>query len=226
MRVQKIVVFSLLIVISVIAASIGYGLDHYLTFEHFKKNKELFLHFVNEHYFISVILFIIYFISTAFFVPGAIVGTIAGGFLYGVIMATLYVNIGSTLGATSAFLLSRHMIGKWIQQKYRNQLDLFNRDIEQHGSNYLFTLRIIPILPFFLTNFLAGLTRISVMRFTVTTSLGMLPGSVVYSYAGQKVSEINSPGDITSPTLLTTLLLLALFALLPVLAYHVKKLLG
>jgi uncharacterized membrane protein YdjX (TVP38/TMEM64 family) len=224
MRIQKKYILYLLVVIVLIAVTIGYGLDHYLTFENLKNKKDILLNFVNENYIVSVLLFIIFFLSTAFFVPGAIIGTIAGGFLYGVLMATLYVNIGSTAGATLAFLLSRHMIGKWIQQKYRDQLKLFNREIKKHGSNYLFTLRIIPVLPFFLTNYLAGLTHISVTKFIVTTSIGMVPGSIVYSYAGQQLSEISCPEDITSPTFIIALLLLALFALLPVLIHHLKKL--
>ncbi|MFZ5908040.1 MAG: TVP38/TMEM64 family protein [Nitrospirota bacterium] len=224
MKIRKKQSIALIAVIGMIAVGIAYGLDHYLTFESLRKNREILLDFVDEHYVISVMIYVVFFMSTAFFIPGAIIATITGGFMYGVLMGTLYVNIGSTAGATLAFLLSRHMIGKWVQRKYRDYLSLFNREIERHGSNYLFTLRIIPLLPFFLTNYLAGLTRISVTRFIATTSLGMLPGSIVYTYAGEQLSKLNSPEDIRSTGFIAALLLLAFFALLPVFIHHTKKL--
>lgn len=207
----------------VIAAVWLLDIHEYITLDNLKSNKENLQQFVEDHYFLSVITFIIFFISTAFFVPGAIVSTIAGGFLFGTVMGTIYVNIGSVTGASLSFLLSRYMIGNQIQQKYSDQLKRFNEEIERHGHNYLFVIRITPIIPFFLTNYLAGLTKISLRKFILTTSLGMLPGSVVYTFAGQQLAEIENVEDIFSLELLIAFILLALFALLPLIRKFIGK---
>ena len=195
----------------------------YLTFENLKQNREALQHFVNKHYLESALIFIFIFVSTAFIIPGAIIMSVAGGLFYGVLMGTLYINIGSTVGATMSFLASRYLIGQWVQKRYHMQLETFNREIDRHGTNYLITLRIIPILPFFMVNYLAGLTRISTKKFFLTTSLGMLPGSLVYTFAGQQFSEITSPEDITSPQLIIALVFLGVFALLPVFVHHINR---
>jgi uncharacterized membrane protein YdjX (TVP38/TMEM64 family) len=187
----------------------------YLTFESLKRDRMLLRQLVDSHYLLSAFLFVLFFISTAFFVPGAIVATVAGGFLFGTVMGAVYVNIGSVTGAGLAFLSSRYLLGQRIQQKYSDQLRQFNREIDRYGPNYLFLLRIVPVLPFFVVNYLSGLTRISLKRFLITTSLSMLPGSFVYAFAGQQLSQIEKPGDILSAELLIAFGLLALLALLP-----------
>ena len=138
----------------------------YLTFENLKQNREALQHFVNKHYLESALIFIFIFVSTAFIIPGAIIMSVAGGLFYGVLMGTLYINIGSTVGATMAFLASRYLIGQWVQKRYHMQLETFNSEFDRHGTNYLITLRIIPMLPFFMVNYLAGLTRISTKKFS------------------------------------------------------------
>ena len=196
----------------------------YLTFENLKQNREMLQHFVNEHYLESVLIFILIFISTAFIIPGAIIVSVAGGLFYGVLMGTLYINIGSTVGATMAFLAARYLIGQWVQKRYHAQMGTFNREIDRHGTNYLITLRIVPVLPFFMVNYLAGLTRISTKKFFLTTSVGMIPGSLVYTFAGRQFSAITSPEDISSPQLIIALVLLGIFALLPVIVHHINGL--
>jgi len=196
----------------------------YITFEELKKNSDVLKQFVHAHYIESVLVFILFFISTAFFVPGAIVATIAGGFFFGVVMGTIYVNIGSTTGATVAFLSARYLLGNWIQHRYAKQLMIFNEEIARHGSNYLIVLRIIPVLPFFIVNYLSGMTKISTKKFVLITSLSMLPGSVVYTFAGEELGTLRSPGDALSAKFFIAFGLLALFALLPVIVTHGKRL--
>jgi uncharacterized membrane protein YdjX (TVP38/TMEM64 family) len=195
----------------------------FLTFENLKQNREMLQHFVNEHYMGSVFIFILIFMSTAFIIPGAIIISVAGGLFYGVLLGMLYINIGSTVGATMAFLTARYLIGQWVQKKYHVQMETFNREIDRHGTNYLVTLRIVPVLPFFMVNYLAGLTRISTKKFFLTTAIGMIPGSLIYSFAGQQFSEVTSPEDITSPGLIIALMLLGIFALLPVIVHHINR---
>jgi len=163
------------------------------------------------------------FVPTAFFVPGALVLSITGGFLFGVIPGVIYLNIGGTLGAALAFLSSRYWVGQWIQQRYSSVLKTFNEEVAKHGHYYLISLRIVPVLPFFLVNYLAGLTKISLRKFVGTTSVGMLPGSFVYTLAGQQLETVNAPEDILSVRLIIAFSLLALFALLPVMIDYTKR---
>ena len=199
-----------------------YSKDH-LTFETIQQNKEASLQFVKEQYLASAAGFIVAFVSTAFFVPGAIVLTLAAGFFFGVFPGTLYVVSGATLGAGLAFLSARYLIGNWIQSRYEGPLRAFNEEMAKHGHRYLFTLRIVPVLPFFLVNYLAGLTRLSFKSFVATTVLGMLPGSLVYTFAGHQLETIDRAEDIFSFRLLVAFSLLALFALLPVVVDHLKR---
>ena len=194
----------------------------YLSFANLKENRDLLRSYVDAHYVLSVAAFIAMVVSTAFFVPGAIVFTLTGGFLFGVLRGTLYVLTGAVLGATLAFLSSRFIAGNWIQHRYEKHLGAFNREISIHGHNYLIFFRIVPVMPFFLVNYLAGITKVSLGRFVWTTAVGMLPGSVIYCFAGRELGNIESPDDIMSPGLMLALSLLALLALLPVCARILK----
>lgn len=191
------------------------GLDKYLDFAYVSKQRSALLAQVMAHYWPAVAVFIVLYVSTAFIVPGALVLTLAGGFLFGVLPATLYVNVGSTLGAVLALLVSRHMAGSWIQKKYAEQLEPLNRAVERHSVSYLLALRIVPVLPFFAVNYLAGLSRIPMKTYIWTTSLGTIPGSLIYAYAGRQLGSISRPADVFSPKILATLALLTLFTLLP-----------
>ncbi len=198
------------------------GIDDYITFENFKKNRDVLQAFVNNHYTLSVVGYIIIYISTGFFVPGAIPLTVIGGFLFGVLLGTVYVCIGATLGATLAFFSARHLIGNWIQKKYSNQLRRFNEEIEKNGHYYLLTLRIIPIFPFFLVNFFAGLTNIPYKVFLWTLLITALPGTVIYAFAGQQIGGIESVKDIYSPNVWIAFLLLIIFSIALLVYRYIK----
>lgn len=193
-----------------------------LTFEEIMKNRVAFRGFVEAHYLLSVAAFIGIDLLTAFFLPGALVLTVTAGFLFGVVLGTAYVMIGMTLGAALAFLFARYLAGNWIHSKYKGYLEKFNREVDYHGSNYLLMLRIIPVLPFFVVNFLAGMTKISLRKFVLTTAAGALPGSVVYTYAGQQLGTISSVDQIMSPKLFFAFLLLGILALVPVILRFLK----
>lgn len=199
------------------------GAADYITFENLKKHRDILRDYVGRHYALSVALYITLFMSTAFFVPGAIILTLAGGFLFGVLGGTIYANIGGTIGATLAFLAARHLAGGWVQHRYYVQLQRFNEELSRNGYLYLLALRIIPVLPFFVVNFLAGLTRLPLRTFVWTTYAGMLPGAVVYTYAGSRLRFINTAGDMFSAEVIAALILLALFILLPLFLKYIKK---
>jgi len=196
----------------------------YLTFENIKKNKDFLLAFSAENYLFSVLLYITaYVLVVALSIPGAVVLTLVGGFLFGTLWTVLYVNAGATVGAAFAFLIARYLIGDRLQHNYEHQLARFNEEIAKNGVRYLLTLRLIPVFPFFLINFLSGLTSIPLSTFIWTTSLGILPGTAVYAYAGQQLGAITTVSEILSTKVLVVFLLLGLFAIFPILLNYGKK---
>ncbi len=213
----------LLLIMSMVVAWYTW-LNEFLTFDNLKENRIILNSFVEDHYFSSVIIFIVAVVTTGVFVPAAIPMILVGGFLFGIFWGTIYVNLGFTAGATLAFLFSRYVIGNWIQHRYESQLKSFNDDVSRHGRNYLITLRMIPLFPFLSVNYFAGVTKMPLSRYVWSTALGMLPISVAYSFAGREIGEIESPNDIMSVKFLVVILLLVLFALLPVLHHHLDRL--
>lgn len=218
---NKIILLSLFIIL--IALIKYFNLDTYFTFENLQNQKEVLSTYVNDNYFLTVFIFVfIYIISVAFLIPIATVLTLAGGFLFGSIEGTLIVNIGATVGASFAFLFARYIIGAKLQEKYAQQLQKFNKELKENKYQYLFSLRFLPIFPFFLVNFLAGLTKVDFKTFVITTSLGIIPGSFVYTYAGSQLSTINAISDIFSKEILYAFLLLGFLTLLPIIIKKVK----
>lgn len=192
----------------------------YLSLDYIKTHRHDLLNFIQGHYLQAVIMFMGLYLMTALFLPGALALTVAGGMLFGTVPALVYVNIGATAGAILAFHAARSLLGGWVQEHFKDQLDRFNREMERHGPNYLLVLRVLPIIPFFVVNYCAGMTRIPLTTFVWTTSLGMLPGSFIYAFAGQQLRHVNQAQDLFSWKILMALALLAVFAILPVLYYH------
>ncbi len=176
-----------------------------------------------DNYALSIVLFVLlYIVVTGLSIPGAVVLTLAGGFLYGTAPATLYVNLGATTGAVLAFLFARYLLGQQLQHKYQQQLDQFNREMDTAGARYLLTLRLVPVFPFFLINFLSGLTKVPLKTFAWTTAVGIIPGTVVFAYAGRQIGSIDSPAGILSTNVIAAFLLLASFALFPAVFSRIK----
>lgn len=220
-QIGKFVFFMLLIAMIVLLRYSPVG--GLLTFENLKGHRENLLTVVHSHYALSVIAFSLgYVLVAALSVPGATVLTLAGGFLFGVAASTLYVNIGATTGASAAFLTARYLLGNSLQEKYPAQLRKFNEELERNGANYLLTVRLVPIFPFFLINFLAGLTKIPFKTFLWTTSLGIIPGTAVYAFAGRQLGNINSPSDILSKRVIIAFGILAAFTVIPAVLKRVR----
>lgn len=192
----------------------------YLSLDYIKTHRHGLLNFIQGHYLQAVIMFLVLYLMTALFLPGALALTVAGGMLFGTLPALVYVNIGATAGAILAFHAARFLLGGWVQEHFKKQLVHFNRELERHGPNYLLVLRVLPILPFFVVNYVAGMTRIRLTTFVWTTSLGMLPGSFIYAFAGEQLRHVNQAQDLFSWKIMVALALLAFFAILPVLYYH------
>lgn len=217
--------FSLIIILSI--GFILYrhtGVDTWLSFENLQLNKDLWKEYVNNNYVFAMILYsLLYIVVVTFAIPGATVLTISGGFLFGTLPAMIYANISATIGAALCFLFSRYLIGSWIQNKYSDKIIKFNKEIEENGSNYLLTVHLMPIFPFFLINLISGITKVSLKTFIWTTTIGILPASFVYSFAGTNLGNIQSVKDILSLNILLALMTLGLFALLPTLLRKMSK---
>lgn len=160
---------------------------------------------------VAGIFFAVYVVMTTLSLPGATLLTLLGGALFGLGWGLLIISFASTIGATLAFLLSRFLFRQPIEKRFPRQFDTVNRGVDKDGAFYLFTLRLVPIFPFFMINLVMGLTRLKTVTFYWVSQLGMLPGTVVYVNAGGQLGELESLGGIISPGLLASFALLAVF---------------
>ncbi len=158
--------------------------------------------------------FAVYVGVTALSLPGAAVMTLLAGFLFGFVGGVVLVSFASSIGATLAFLIARFLLGNTLQEKYRDKLQKINDGVKRDGGFYLFTMRLIPAIPFFLINILMGLTPIRARTFYWVSQLGMLPGTIVYVNAGGQLATIESLGGILSPNIIASFAVLALFPLI------------
>lgn len=210
-----------LVVAVLFAAAIGaffyFDLGHYLSLDALKENRDRLLAFTEANYVAAVALFITaYCLVVAASLPGAAIMTLAGGFLFGSLLGTLYVNLGATAGATAAFLVARYLLRDWVEAKFGNRLGPIQQGFASNAFSYLMTLRLIPLFPFFVVNMVSGLTRVSVATYVAATAIGIIPGSFVYAYAGRQLGTINSLREIASPNVLMAFTLLGLLALVPI----------
>lgn len=140
--------------------------------------------------------------------------TLAAGAFFGVFWGLLIVSFASSIGASLAFLVSRFIFRDSIQRRFGERLKMINEGVEREGAFYLFTLRLVPVFPFFLINLLMGLTSIKVTTFYWVSQLGMLLGTLVYVNAGTQLATLDSLANILSPSILLSLALLGVFPLL------------
>jgi dihydrolipoamide dehydrogenase len=204
----------LLLLLGIFFTAKAYGVSEYLNFEYLKLQKESLLSTYNENQFLFIsIYFLVYVISVAVSIPGATIFTLAAGAIFGVVLGTVLVSFASTLGATLSFLFSRYLLRDSVQKKFGSSMESINKGLEQDGTFYLLSLRLIPAFPFFLINLLMGLSRISAIQFFWVSQIGMLPGTLVYVNAGTQIATLNSTKDILSPTLLLSFVALGLLPL-------------
>ncbi|MCA9114734.1 MAG: TVP38/TMEM64 family protein [Planctomycetaceae bacterium] len=157
--------------------------------------------------------------------PGATVLTLACGWFFGFWPALVLVSFASTAGASSALLMSRYLLRDTVQHRFHGRLKTFNEALRREGAFYLFTLRLTPVVPFFVVNLVMGLTPMKLRTFWLVSQLGMLPGTCIYTWAGASIPSADrlaslGPGEVLSPRVIAALVLLGLFPL------ATKKLLG
>jgi uncharacterized membrane protein YdjX (TVP38/TMEM64 family) len=201
-----------LLVVAAIACYFLFDLGQYLSLENFKAQQAEIIAAKNANPALYIAgFFLIYVAVTGLSIPGAAIMTLIAGALFGLVLGTIIVSFASTIGATLAFLGSRYVLRDWVQSKFGERLKAIDDGLAKDGAFYLFTLRLIPVFPFFVINLLMGLTRIKTITFFWVSQLGMLAGTIVYVNAGTQISRIESTAGLLSPTLIGSFVLLALF---------------
>jgi dihydrolipoamide dehydrogenase len=189
-----------------------FDLQQYLTLEYFKHSQAEISSYVSENRIAAMLIFfLIYILVTGLSLPGALIMTLVAGALFGLLWGTILVSFASSIGASLAFIISRTLLHDFIQERYKKRLKVINEGVRKDGAFYLFTLRLIPIFPFFIINVVMALTPIRLLTFYLVSQVGMLPGTLVYVNAGTQLAQIDSVSSIVSPGLLTAFVLLGLF---------------
>ncbi len=213
MKLKKLLIPMIAIAAFIVVRKMGW--DQYLTLEYVQANLDSFKEYYAANQVQTIGIFAgIYITATALSIPGATILTLTAGALFGLTTGVIIVSFASTIGATLAFLASRYVLRDSIQNKYGDKLKSINEGVEKSGASYLFTLRLLPIFPFFLINLLMGLTPMRTLTYFFVSQIGMLPGTAVYVNAGSQLSQLKSLKGILSPQLLVSFALLGLFPLI------------
>jgi pyruvate/2-oxoglutarate dehydrogenase complex dihydrolipoamide dehydrogenase (E3) component/uncharacterized membrane protein YdjX (TVP38/TMEM64 family) len=217
--VKKIIILAALA--ALVAAYFAFDLDQYLTLEGVKALAADLATFQQDNPVVVIAgFFLAYVVVTAASFPGAAILTLAAGALFGVVGGTVLVSFASTIGATLAFLSSRYVLRDSVEARFGERLKAINAGLERDGPFYLFSLRMIPVFPFFVVNLVMGLTRIRTLTYAWVSQIGMLLGTIVYVNAGTQLAQIDSLAGIASPTLLAS------FALLGIVPWIAKGIIG
>jgi pyruvate/2-oxoglutarate dehydrogenase complex dihydrolipoamide dehydrogenase (E3) component/uncharacterized membrane protein YdjX (TVP38/TMEM64 family) len=207
---KKLVVVTLLAVVA--GAFFYFDLNTYLTLDGLKASMDTFTSSIEQNPVLSIALFFVLYVAvTALSLPGAAILTLAAGALFGLLQGLVIVSFASSLGATLAFLVARFILRDSVRNKFGEKLKKIDEGIEKQGAFYLFTLRLVPVFPFFLINLLIGLTSLKTWTFYWVSQLGMLAGTIVYVNAGTQLAQIDSLSGILSPGLLFSFVLLGIF---------------
>ncbi len=202
----------IVIIAALISAFFLLDAGSYLNLEYIKSQQDSLQSWVTDNIFTAVTAFMLIYIAvTALSLPGATVMTLMGGAVFGLFSGLLLVSFASTIGATLAFLISRYLLREPLTRKFSRYITPINRGIEKDGISFLFTLRLVPLFPFFVINAVMGLTRMNGRTFYWVSQLGMLPGTVVFVNAGTQLAAIEQPGDILSPAVILSFCLLGAF---------------
>ena len=206
--------FILALILGLIGAFFLFDLQQYLTLAALKSRQAAFAEFYAGHRLLTIAGYMaIYILATALSLPGATVLTLAGGALFGLGIGFLAISFASSIGATLAFLAARLVLRDTVQNRFGERLRAINDGVRKEGAFYLFSLRLVPIFPFFLINLAMGLTPLRTRTFYWVSQLGMIPGTLVYVNAGTQLGKLDSLSGILSPGLLFSFALLGLLPL-------------
>ena len=213
---KKIIRLSLVFVfVALVVCFFVFDLQQYLSFDYLRTQHEQFRNYQQQHPILTAVFyFLVYVMVTALSLPGALVMTVAGGAIFGVVYGTILVSFASTIGATLAFLAARFVLQDFVQKRFADKLKAINTGMDNNGIFYLFTLRLVPIFPFFMINMVMGLTKIKTWHFFVVSQVAMFLGTVLYVNAGSQIAQLDSLAGILSWQLLLSFTLLGIFPLI------------
>jgi uncharacterized membrane protein YdjX (TVP38/TMEM64 family) len=214
----------LLILIALLGAAFAFRLDRYLTLEALRDNRVALLDLVaRSGIWAGVIYVLAYAGAVALSLPGAVILTLAGGFLFGTAIGATLTVIGATVGATLLFLIARSAVGDALRQRAGPFLARMSEGFSRNAFNYLLFLRLVPAFPFWAVNLAPALLGMRLLPYVIATFIGIIPATVVFSAFGASLGAVFDAGgdvnlkDVLSPTLLAALVALGLLSLLPVL---------
>jgi len=218
-----------LLVVVALAALLAFWLSReYLSIEFLAEQESALKTFYTSYpALVIAIAFLIYVTITGLSIPGATVLSLIYAWFFGFLPSLLLISFASTAGATMAFLISRYLFREWIESKFGDRLTSFSAALEREGAFYLFTLRLVPAVPFFVINAVMGLTRIKTTTFWWVSQIGMLAGTAVYCYAGSRIPSLSTISDEGIGAVFTSSQIVQLtiaFALLGLFPLAVKKL--
>jgi len=202
----------LLAIAALVVVFFGFDLGQYLTFDYLKSRQAALETNYADHQPLTMAIYMaVYIVVTALSLPGAAIMTLAGGAIFGFWIGLLLVSFASTIGATLAFLVARFLLMDYVKRRFGDKLKAVYEGIEKDGAFYLFTLRLVPLFPFFVINLMMGLTPIRTATFYIVSQIGMLAGTAVYVNAGTQLAQIDSISGILSPGLIFSFALLGIF---------------
>ena len=219
---KKIIAIGIVAVL--IACYFIFDLGQFLNLEYFEAQQGRIAAFTDEKPIqAAAIYFALYVAVAGLSLPGAAILTLVGGAVFGLWAGSILVSFAASIGASFAFLVSRYVLRDTIQSRYGDRLGALNEGVRKDGAFYLFTLRLVPIFPFFVINLLMGLTPIRLLTFYLVSQIGMLPATIVYVNAGTQLAKIDSLSAILSPALIISFALLGIFPLVAKMIINVVK---
>ena len=202
----------LLVMVLIMAAFFASGLHHHLSLAGIKSGLVQWQGWRDAHPLAApTAFFVVYVLVAALSLPGAAVMGLAAGAMFGLGQGTLVVSFASSVGAALAFLVARYLLRDWVRDRFGSRLKAIDEGMARDGAFYLFSLRLVPVFPFFLINLLLGLTGMRVWTFYWVSQVGMLAGTLVYVNAGTQLARLDSLSGIFSPPLWLSFIALGLF---------------
>lgn len=218
-----------LLIVAAIVAAFALGLDDYLSVEALRDNRSALTHFVEQNAVLAVFAFVgLYALSTALSLPGGVVLSVSGGFLFGAFLGSLWVVIAATLGAIAVFLAARTALADGLRTKAGPWLAKLESGFQEDALSYLLVLRLVPIFPFFVVNLVPAFLGVSLRIFTIGTAVGIIPGAFVFASVGAGLGSVfETEGEFSAasaltPEIITALVGLSLLSLIPVVYKRLK----
>lgn len=213
----------LLLLITILVLFFAFDLGRFLSFEALGQHRALLLDWVAEYGVVAALVFILaYILVVAFSLPGGLVMTVSGGFLFGATAGALYAVIGATIGAVLLFLIAKTSIGDYLLAKAGDSVLKMQKGFSDNALSYMFVLRLVPIFPFFLVNLVPAFLGVPLKVYVIATFFGIMPATFVFALAGSGLGSVLDQGEqismagVMTPEILGSLLGLAALSLIPV----------